>query len=293
MLDTGNGNKDAAALETEFGLSKEPKAMQALIKSLCKFQGECDPPPKDGVVEYGKGEKKRHFKYATLNSLRETIRKPLSKHGLAYIQPKRGTTQWTILMHELGGYVAGWMTLPLTNDMKIEGANQTYAKRYLLQGVTGIVADEDWDKNLTTGEAEVAKEIKKPTKRRVIKPKPPGIEEVSDPGPGESDEPGSPRHGGHPEGAEAELTNQLEDSVEKEADKEFVDDRVSPNAAQWLKILDGMRTQEYNYDAVKEHFLLTEGQEDELGMVMKEAKADKEAKAKAAKAKADEAKKSK
>ena len=81
----------------------------------------------------------------------EAAREPLSKNGLAVSQMPSTTSDGkfvlvTLLAHVSGQWMAGEFPLIATKmDSQGIGSAMTYAKRYSLCGMTGIVADEEGD----------------------------------------------------------------------------------------------------------------------------------------------------
>jgi hypothetical protein len=100
-----------------------------------------------------------HFKnrYADLAAIWDAIRGPLSSNGLAVTQVteirERGFVLVTTLHHASGQWLAGEYALPVGGRPQEVGSALTYARRYSLCGIVGIVADDDDD-------AEAANKIK-------------------------------------------------------------------------------------------------------------------------------------
>lgn len=83
-------------------------------------------------------------KYADLASIIAAI-KPIHDFGLSYSQHPIGKTGMvTLLMHESGEWVKSEMHMkPTKDDAQGQGSAQTYMRRYGLQAVCGIPADDD------------------------------------------------------------------------------------------------------------------------------------------------------
>lgn len=88
--------------------------------------------------------------YASLASIMEACREPLASNGLAVIQ----TTAYvdgvlmlkTTLVHESGECVIGVYPIwPQQNTPQGYGAALTYARRYALASIVGVVSDDDDD----------------------------------------------------------------------------------------------------------------------------------------------------
>jgi hypothetical protein len=103
-----------------------------------------------------------HFKtkYATLSSVLEAIRKPLTDNGIAVTQ----TTELrdgafclvTRLAHSSGQWLAGEYLLPANVSPQQLGSALTYARRYSLSAIACIAADEDDDAEGARKEGQVA-----------------------------------------------------------------------------------------------------------------------------------------
>jgi hypothetical protein len=88
-------------------------------------------------------------KYADLNSIREACLPTLNKHGISVIQPtisiEGKNYVKTILLHESGEYISGITEIVSAkpNDAQAHGSGLTYARRYGLQSIVNIGADDD------------------------------------------------------------------------------------------------------------------------------------------------------
>lgn len=120
--------------------------------ALAAFQAEMPTVGKDKINP--------HFKsrYADIASITEDVMPVLSKHGLAFTcLPRSADNGYEIvgvLLHESGERLEG--SLPLFgNDAQKIGSSITYARRYLLCAITGVVTgDEDDDGNMATTTSE-------------------------------------------------------------------------------------------------------------------------------------------
>lgn len=86
--------------------------------------------------------------YADLNSVISAIKEPFEKNGLSYSQfPlfKDGFVGVeTILLHTSGEWMSGELVLPIKKqDPQAAGSAITYARRYALQAIAGIPAEDD------------------------------------------------------------------------------------------------------------------------------------------------------
>jgi len=122
-----------------------------LAAALAKAQAE--------IKTAGKGKENPFFKssYADLAAIREACVEALSKHSLAVTQTTDfddGRT-WlvTTLMHSSGQWIDGRYPLkPVKDDPQGMGSAVTYAKRYALAAMVGVVSvDEDDDGEAASG----------------------------------------------------------------------------------------------------------------------------------------------
>lgn len=124
-----------------------------LAKALAAAQGELEPAEKNATAAIGeKGKLSR--KYADLTAMIDAVRKVLPKHGLSIAQivlPTEGVAHVrTMLMHESGQWLASECRMPYDNTgskntVQSMGSAITYARRYSLSALVGVVADDDDD----------------------------------------------------------------------------------------------------------------------------------------------------
>ena len=91
-----------------------------------------------------------HFrsKYADLGSVVEAVRAPLLKHGITFLQgvqdAEGGVAIETMLLHVSGEWISSTLRLPATKqDAQGYGSAITYGRRYGLQAICGIPAEDD------------------------------------------------------------------------------------------------------------------------------------------------------
>lgn len=121
--------------------------MKELATAMAKAQGQIKTALKDS--------KNPHFKssYADLTSVWDACREALTKNGFSVIQRTdfdAGGEVWleTMLLHSSGEHIASRYPLrPLKQDPQGYGSAITYARRYCLAAIVGVVADEDDDGN--------------------------------------------------------------------------------------------------------------------------------------------------
>lgn len=117
-----------------------------LSKALTKFQKSAPPIEKDKTADISNYS----YKYADLATIWGKIRGILADNGLSVIQsPSSYQTEQsltTMLAHESGEWVSDTMSLKIVQDTpQGQGSAITYARRYSLCAMLGIVADDDND----------------------------------------------------------------------------------------------------------------------------------------------------
>lgn len=127
-----------------------------LATAMAKFQAEVKPALKGSTNPYFKS------KYADLQSCWDAAREALTKNGLSVIQggppylvlPANNgevVTVCTRLLHSSGQWIESSLTMkPAKADPQGIGSAVTYARRYALAAILGLVADEDDDGNAAT-----------------------------------------------------------------------------------------------------------------------------------------------
>jgi hypothetical protein len=162
--------RENESLRTENKKLKNSK--NNIYTALAKAQGEFETATKN--------QKNPFFnsKYLTLGGVIDIIRKPFAKNGLSFLQFPTVRTEGnsttviikTIIAHESGETIENELILPVTiggriSDAQAIGSAITYARRYSLQSLVGISADEeDDDGNSASGRVV---EVKSQTKTQV------------------------------------------------------------------------------------------------------------------------------
>lgn len=146
-------------------MQSEP--INELAAALAKAQGAFTAIKKDKVAKIkSQGGASYEYAYADLASIMEAIRGPLSANGLACVQAitmtDGGMILQTRLLHSSGQWIESTYPLPAGGRAQEMGSAQTYARRYSLCALVGIVAEDDDD---GAGAAE--------TKPRQTKPRDP------------------------------------------------------------------------------------------------------------------------
>ena len=126
----------------------------ALTAALAKAQPQFATVKRDKEVKVQtKSGSSYSFKYAPLDSILEAVRKPLADNGLVVVQTLDAGDLVTALLHESGAQVSGRMPLPAANDIKDLGSAITYMRRYALQALLGIAAEDDDDGSRSNGDS--------------------------------------------------------------------------------------------------------------------------------------------
>lgn len=130
---------------------KASEKLNELGSALAKVQGQLKPAIKGSNNPYFKS------KYADLQSCWDCCRDLLAANGLSVVQTfcecagGESVTISTTLLHSSGQWISGDLTMkPAKADPQGIGSAITYARRYALAAILGIVADEDDDGNAAT-----------------------------------------------------------------------------------------------------------------------------------------------
>lgn len=141
-----------------------------LPKALVALQAALPNPKRDGVNDFfkknGKGSK-----FLSLDELALAVKPVLKEHGFAVTQTFDGVLDDdrvylnTTLLHESGEWISSTLAMPTTkkNDPQAVGGSITYARRYALASILGVVSDEDDDGNTAAAP---------PASRPATKPRP-------------------------------------------------------------------------------------------------------------------------
>lgn len=133
-----------------------------IAEALAAFQAEMPVVAKNKTAKVPtKAGGSYTYTYADLADVTEAALPLLSSHGIAFSACPRGTSHGYelagVLLHTSGEQLEG--SLPLHGNSPQElGASLTYARRYLLGCMTGIVTDDDTD----AAPAQAAKRTEKP-----------------------------------------------------------------------------------------------------------------------------------
>jgi hypothetical protein len=114
------------------------KLAGALVKAQAKIEGAS----KDAANPFFKSS------YANLNSVMEACKPHLNAAGISVLQPVISDTDGdyveTILLHESGEFISSRMKLIIAKqDMQAYGSAVSYARRYGLQSMVFVCAEDD------------------------------------------------------------------------------------------------------------------------------------------------------
>jgi len=117
-------------------------SIKEIAAALPKAQAEIKSAMKDATNP--------HFKsrYADLASVIDACKVALNKHGITFLQPVRGGENGviveTVLLHTSGEWICDAFSIPVDkNNAQGVGSAITYGRRYGLQSMVGIPAEDD------------------------------------------------------------------------------------------------------------------------------------------------------
>lgn len=139
-----------------------------LAIALAKFQGSLEQPSLNSAVKVRTktgGEYK--FKYADLSECKRAAKQPLADNELSVCQLiEDDYSIRTILLHSSGQWISSKVRMPSnTADAQSIGSAITYAKRYAFCAILGIVADDDEDANIASGNTAQKEQPKEQPKK--------------------------------------------------------------------------------------------------------------------------------
>lgn len=117
----------------------------SIAEALAAAQLEITDPAKDSINP--------HFRsrYADLATVLKTVRPVLARHGIALVQSTQVEGERLVLVTRLmwrGEEIESTYPVePVKRDPQGYGSALTYARRYALQALVGVAADEDDDGN--------------------------------------------------------------------------------------------------------------------------------------------------
>jgi hypothetical protein len=148
---------------------KTSDTVSAIASALVKAQAVMHGAAKDGVNPQFKSSTSGG-KYATLAAVIDACRKPLTDHGIAFLQAPgailpEGVPITTTLVHTSGEWIANTLVMPVDKrTAQGVGSAITYGCRYALMAMVGLppVDDDDDDGNAATEQTYGWKEQRSP-----------------------------------------------------------------------------------------------------------------------------------
>jgi len=120
---------------------KQFKISPEFAKALIKAQSEMTNPKKDSKNPFFKSS------YADLGAVREASIPQLNSNGIAVLQPTGANYVKTVLIHESGEILDlecnTQILFAKPNDAQAQGSGITYARRYGLQSLLTLTAEDD------------------------------------------------------------------------------------------------------------------------------------------------------
>ena len=116
----------------------------SIYAKLLKVQTEVGAISKDSKNPFFKS------KYFDINSLIKHVQPLLAENGLLLIQPSKDGKQYSIIIDtETSESIESYLELPSISDPQKLGSAITYYRRYTLQSLLGLQAEDD-DANLAS-----------------------------------------------------------------------------------------------------------------------------------------------
>lgn len=142
---------------------------KTLAQALGDFQKELPTVTLDAVNPHFKS------KFTTLANLTKAVLPKLAEHGFAFSVGSFVDNGLLVvdahLIHESGESRSLQFPIAETNPQKI-GSALSYARRYALASLTGVVADEDDDGNAASTESPAQRQVNQAKARPAPKPAP-------------------------------------------------------------------------------------------------------------------------
>src|SRR6202163_575738 len=137
-------------------MHRSSESVAAIATALAKAQTELSNPEKamGGTVYNNRSDSPQRFRYASLSSGLDIVRKALGSQQIAIAQttnidrPSGAVNLTTVLMHTSGKWISSdWPVCALSeiSQPRRMGAALTYARRYALFTMVGIAGEDDLD----------------------------------------------------------------------------------------------------------------------------------------------------
>jgi hypothetical protein len=130
-------------------------SLEKIAPALIKAQTEIKGALKDSTNPHFRS------KYADLSSVVDAVKAPLLKHGISFLQgvqdAEGGVAVETMLLHTSGEWISSTLRIPaVKQDAQGYGSAITYGRRYGLQAMCGVPAEDD-DGNAATASTAASK----------------------------------------------------------------------------------------------------------------------------------------
>jgi hypothetical protein len=140
-------------------MTNQSELINEIAAALAKAQTEIKPAIKESNNPFFKS------KYADFGSVVDACKSALVANDLVVTQPTTiingQTALVTTLLHSSGQWVRGvYPVNPIKNDPQAIGSAITYARRYALASIVGVVAEEDDDGEMAMGRGQAQPVIK-------------------------------------------------------------------------------------------------------------------------------------
>jgi hypothetical protein len=121
---------------------QKSESIKEIAVALVKAQADVRAAIKDATNPHFRS------KYADLGSVVDAVKLPLLKHGITFLQgvhdAEGGVAIETMLLHSSGEWISSTMRVPATKqDAQGYGSAITYGRRYGLQSMCGVPAEDD------------------------------------------------------------------------------------------------------------------------------------------------------
>ena len=132
-------------------MQRSSETIGAIAAALAKAQCELDNPERTLTATITDRGGERSFRYASLASGLDLVRKALGQQDIAVVQSTavdQGQIMLTtLLVHASGEWVSSlWPVCPASEaSAHVKGAALTYARRYALFTLVGIAGEDDLD----------------------------------------------------------------------------------------------------------------------------------------------------
>ena len=151
----------------------ESAATAEISTALAAAQAEIEPPTKDRKAQIKSEKGTYSYSYVDLSAIIECLRGPFTKHGLSQSQAMVPTDGHILLIttirHKSGEWIRSYYPIGLYQRPQEQGSAISYARRYALQALAGVMAEDDDD-----GERAQHATPTQPQKQQAPPPKPSG-----------------------------------------------------------------------------------------------------------------------